>query len=159
MHLCEWKVFFILIKISLKFAPKVPTIGLDNGLAGHRRWAVTWTNADPIHWRIYAALGGDELRASIAESVPMGFQHHVSGCGENEADWWALLYNNVPYIVYVLFACQTAGCLSLAVSFHYYHKISNIRCTESQNLNDSHLVLQLYLPDSLKLGVKSRMKT
>ena len=26
-----------------------------------RRQAIIWTNADPIHWRIYAALGGDEL--------------------------------------------------------------------------------------------------
>ena len=31
-----------------------------------RKWlgasqAIIWTNADPIHWRIYAALGGDEL--------------------------------------------------------------------------------------------------
>ena len=24
------------------------------------RHAIIWTNADPIHWRIYAALGGDE---------------------------------------------------------------------------------------------------
>ena len=23
--------------------------------------AIIWTNANPIHWRIYAALGGDEL--------------------------------------------------------------------------------------------------
>ena len=26
-----------------------------------RRQAIIWTNADPIPWRIYAALGGDEL--------------------------------------------------------------------------------------------------
>ena len=26
-----------------------------------RRQAITWINADPVHWRIYAALGGDEL--------------------------------------------------------------------------------------------------
>ena len=25
------------------------------------RQAIIWTNADPIHWCIYAALGGDEL--------------------------------------------------------------------------------------------------
>ena len=25
------------------------------------RQAIIWTNADPIHWRIYAALGWDEL--------------------------------------------------------------------------------------------------
>ena len=26
------------------------------------RQAIIWTNADPIYWRIYAALGGDELK-------------------------------------------------------------------------------------------------
>ena len=25
------------------------------------RQAIIWTNADPIHWRIYTALGEDEL--------------------------------------------------------------------------------------------------
>ena len=25
------------------------------------RQAIIWTDADPIHWLIYAALGGDEL--------------------------------------------------------------------------------------------------
>ena len=39
-----------------------------------------------------------------------------------------------------------------------YRKISNIRRTKSQNLNDSHLVLQLSLPNPIKPGVKSRMK-
>ena len=35
-----------------------PCIGLDNGLAPNRRQAIIWINADLIHWRIYAALGG-----------------------------------------------------------------------------------------------------
>ena len=39
-----------------------------------------------------------------------------------------------------------------------YRQISNIRCTKSQNLNVSHLVLQLSLGIILKPGVKSRMK-
>ena len=39
-----------------------------------------------------------------------------------------------------------------------YRKISNISSTKSQNLNDSHLVLKSSLPNSLKPGVKSRMK-
>ena len=34
-----------------------PSIGLDNGSAPNRRQAIIWTNADPIQWRIYAALG------------------------------------------------------------------------------------------------------
>ena len=39
----------------------IDSIGFDNGLARNRRQAIIWTNADPIYWRIYAALGGDEL--------------------------------------------------------------------------------------------------
>ena len=37
------------------------TPSLDNGLAPNRPQAIIWTNADPIHWRIYAALVGDNL--------------------------------------------------------------------------------------------------
>ena len=39
-----------------------------------------------------------------------------------------------------------------------YRKISNIRRTESPNLNVSRLVLQLSLPDPVKPCVQSRMK-
>ena len=39
-----------------------------------------------------------------------------------------------------------------------YRKVSNIRCTKSQNLNDSRYVLQLSLPNPLKPVIKSRMK-
>ena len=35
---------------------------------------------------------------------------------------------------------------------------SSLKCTKSKNLNVSHLVLQLSLPNPLKPGVKSRMK-
>ena len=41
---------------------KKKSIGLDNGLALNKQQAIIWTNADLIHWRIYAALGGDELK-------------------------------------------------------------------------------------------------
>ena len=39
-----------------------------------------------------------------------------------------------------------------------YRQTSNISCTKSQNLNVSHLVLQLSLANPLKPCVKSRMK-
>ena len=39
-----------------------------------------------------------------------------------------------------------------------YRKISDIRRTQNQNLNDSRLIMQLPLPNPLKPGVKSRMK-
>ena len=37
------------------------SIDSDNGLVLNWRQAIIWTNADPIHWRIYVPLGGDEL--------------------------------------------------------------------------------------------------
>ena len=39
-----------------------------------------------------------------------------------------------------------------------YHKTYNIRCSQSQNLNVSHLLLQFSLPNPLKPDIKSRMK-
>ena len=63
--------FCVLIKISLKFVPKAPIDSIFAlvkimawrwiGLALNRRQAIIWTNADPLHWRTYVALGGDEL--------------------------------------------------------------------------------------------------
>ena len=38
----------------MKFVPKGP---IDK----NRRQVITWTNADTVYWRIYAALGGDGL--------------------------------------------------------------------------------------------------
>ena len=58
--------FCILINISLNVVHKVQSnnisaFGSDNGLTPTRRQAIIWTKANPILWRIYAALGGDEL--------------------------------------------------------------------------------------------------
>ena len=36
-------------------------IGLDNGVEPNKWQAITWTNVDQIRWRIYAALGVEEL--------------------------------------------------------------------------------------------------
>ena len=51
-----YKNNIIPIPISLKFIPRGP---IDNKPTG--RQAIIWVNADLIHWRIYASLGGDEL--------------------------------------------------------------------------------------------------
>ena len=57
--------FCILIKISLQFVPGGSIdnnpAGLDFVLAPNRWQAIIWTNADPIHWSIFLALGGDEV--------------------------------------------------------------------------------------------------
>ena len=38
------------------------SINLGYGLVPN----ITWTNAEQVHWRIYAALGGDELTLILA---------------------------------------------------------------------------------------------
>ena len=49
------------------------------------RWqAIIWTNADPIHWRIYVALRGDELR--IYKYWDMKFVLNPSGA-ETKIFW------------------------------------------------------------------------
>ena len=64
----SWMINFVFwLKFHWNFFPlrvqlTKPSIGLDNGLAPNRRQAIIWTNADPVHWRIYAALGGDEYQ-------------------------------------------------------------------------------------------------
>ena len=53
--------FCISIRISLKSVAKGP---IDNkqALVHVMAWRrIKWTNAHPVHWRIYAALGVDEL--------------------------------------------------------------------------------------------------
>ena len=50
----------------MKLVPKGPNgqyanIGSGDDMASNRRQAITWGISDPIHWRIYAVLGGDEL--------------------------------------------------------------------------------------------------
>ena len=46
---------------SLKVQLTKNRIGSGNGLALNNREAIIWINADPVHRRIYAALGGDVL--------------------------------------------------------------------------------------------------
>ena len=65
-----FKILFMMKMIEFRFKfhwnlfPGVQLIiwqHSGNGLAPKRRQAITWNNADPVHRRIYAALGGDEL--------------------------------------------------------------------------------------------------
>ena len=61
VHFPEWKVLYFasnFIKVcSLGSNQQYSSTGLDNGLAPIRWQAIIWTNADPLHWCIYTALG------------------------------------------------------------------------------------------------------
>ena len=57
-----WLKFHWSLFLRVHLTKILHSIGLDNGFALNRRQAIIWTNADPVHWHVYAALGGDELR-------------------------------------------------------------------------------------------------
>ena len=68
MHFPDWKVLYFgwnfTEVFSWRYNWQQPSTGSDNGLAPYMRESIIWTNADPIHWRIYAALQGDGLKRS-----------------------------------------------------------------------------------------------
>ena len=71
MHFHEWKVLYFDSKFtevcSQKSNWQYSNIGLDNCSAPTKRQAIIWTNADSVRWRIYASLGGDELKSRREE--------------------------------------------------------------------------------------------
>ena len=58
---CIWMNFSLGFRshcsVFLKVQFTKNSTGLNNGLAPNRRQAIIWTNADPIDWRMYVALG------------------------------------------------------------------------------------------------------
>ena len=75
--------------------------------------------------------------------------------------WEDATYNNEETIYRKMHHMIPHGLFIKRCTLEYernYHKISNIRCTESPSLNVSRLVLQLPLPNPMKPGVQSRMK-
>ena len=72
--------------------------------------------------------------------------------------WRLLLVNHLLVSKFFISWCPSHDQNCNQISNSTYCQTSNIRCTESQNLNVSRLLLQLTLPNPLKPGVKSRMK-
>ena len=77
----KWIFIYEKIVFWLKFVPKgainnIPA--LVQIMAPIRRQAIIWTNADPVHWHIYVASGGDELNPSFLVYILMA-------CRENDA--------------------------------------------------------------------------
>ena len=63
MQFREWKVLYFDYSFTdvCSCGSNLGSIGLGISLAPNGQQAITWTNVDPVHWRIYAARGGDEL--------------------------------------------------------------------------------------------------
>ena len=68
------------VQISLKFVPRSPInnkAALVQVMAWRRTGDITWTNDDPVHWRIYAAVGGDELMQKRCNSSALAMELHL----------------------------------------------------------------------------------
>ena len=65
MHFSEYKIkifwFEFHWRLFLRIRVQLFSIGSCNGLTPNRRQAIAWTNDDPVHRRIYAALRRDAL--------------------------------------------------------------------------------------------------
>ena len=78
--------FCILIRISFKFLPEAP-IDSKSSLVQVMVWRrtgdkpVSEAMLNQIHWRIYAALGGDGWTGQVykPENVHYKYEHHMCG--------------------------------------------------------------------------------
>ena len=50
-----------MLEFLFKFHWNLISIGSGNGLVLNRRQAITWINANPVYWCVYAAPGRDEV--------------------------------------------------------------------------------------------------
>ena len=69
MHFLEWNVLCFDSNFtevcSRRSNLQCDSLVFGNGLAPNRQQAINWTDADTVHWRIYASPGGDELSTSM----------------------------------------------------------------------------------------------
>ena len=110
MHFRAWNVLYF-VKISLKFVLKGP---IDNKsvlvqVIARRRTGnkpfIIWTDADRIHWRIYVALGGDEMHPWQAINEWYPFNPTVRLLPY--VTWLAYMYiKKITWIVLVFSICK-----------------------------------------------------
>ena len=106
MHFHQWKVLWFDSNFtgvcSWGSNWQYVSIGSGNGLVPNRRQTITWTKADLVHWCIYAALKGDELKSQgsvVFSSISAKFcndnimlcrcfLHTVPVWGKSAGHWW-----------------------------------------------------------------------
>ena len=93
--------------MSLKIIPQGPIdnnthgIGLNNGLPPNWRQAIISADGELIHWRIYAALGADEL-TYLSYHVVVSLDYYITrycACGALLIEPWIII---VPHAMSIL---------------------------------------------------------
>ena len=69
------------------------SISSGNGLV-----PVTWTNADPVHLRKYAALGGDEFIYTLSEIQSYGLKESRNNYVEMDVKWLQIEHDARPSV-------------------------------------------------------------
>ena len=101
MHFRDWKICIsIKICLFLRFQLTVIRYWFWYCLAPNRRQAIIWTNADPVHWRIYAALWGDWTRPLIMKSLDRNVDKNVELSFENHRLAWDFVFQLLSYFVW-----------------------------------------------------------
>ena len=121
----EWTVLYFDLNFtevcSQESNWQYPSISLDNGLVLNRRQTIIWNNADPIHWRIYAALGGDGLKKMHLKTPSAKWLRDVA----SERPIGATLPANLPappgkFVHHAFYGQFQASCQSFSyLELHY----------------------------------------
>ena len=104
----------------------IPNIGSVNGSARNRRQAIIWTNAHPNHWRIYMALGDNEL--SPVDKTTERHAYFVRYAAYHIEAYWS--HTNC-------FACYNKMVISLKHAPCYIRWIKRNTILPFQELSDS----------------------
>ena len=98
---------------------------------------------------------------SIPEPMLTNLQWGLVAFTQGQFHWKCSIYLTLIWVRNYWFniaATPSRGQWAKVDQSRAYHQISNIRYTQSPNINVSRVVLQLSLPNPLKPGVKLRMK-
>ena len=102
----DWNFTTFCTQVSNK---QLPIIGLDNRFAPNMRQAIIWSNADLIHWHIYAP-GKDQLKPIARQSAVVIYNIIAIGLVVNNTvksklkghDWYLCSFLNVPYVIHLI---------------------------------------------------------
>ena len=148
----EIQTFSLKNKMNSNVVRKLSAI-LSQPLCSHNHQKMKHSKTMCIfHGIILSMRSANERRRYIVTSSLIGWAHTQM----------RPIYHGISSVftrhgyIYILYAVhrRLSTWYWLASWINDYRKISNIRHTKSQNLNDSRLVLQSFLPNLLKPGVK-----
>ena len=166
---------------------KLTIVASVNVLLPDRRQAISWTNAGILlSWPLGTNFSGRlskihiisfkkmHLKLSSVKCLPSCLGLNVLISIENSnifcvlskqfnSKWWDTVCSGIDFDRVLICVICLDGVHYIIISWGQtsqadYRKISHIRRTQNQNINDYRLIMQLPLPNPLKPGVQSRMK-